>query len=324
MSRIRSAAFASILFLGPLLRSQDLPPPTPVDLVRGLRENGLPELALEYLAELSVKPPPDLAKVLPLERAKVRLELATAETDEGLRGVQIAQAKLELDAFLKGNPNHPRTPEAAVAIAQLLTLEGKTQLQRARREPDDESKIAAAAKARPIFDLAAKRYEQAASGLEKFFDRFDVSGQRVLELGCGSGRVGIGAALRGAQVVMTDVVGPAMLVSRFNARFVHDRVTVRRLEWKDERLSLPKFKCIIGSDLVYDPALHPILEPCLRRHLAVGGVVLLSEPQRHTGDRFRQWILSAGWQLKEHFVDLADGHRPIRIFQLSLTNFGVR
>jgi predicted nicotinamide N-methyase len=159
---------------------------------------------------------------------------------------------------------------------------------------------------------------RAASGLDDFMDRFDLADQRVLELGCGSGRVGIGAALRGACVMMTDVVGSALLVARFNARLVKDRVTIRRLEWRHGQLPGPKFSYILGSDIVYDPALHPILEPCLRRHLAQAGVVLLSEPQRHTGDRFRNWIMKAGWRLNEHYVDLGDNNRQIRIFELRL------
>ena len=159
---------------------------------------------------------------------------------------------------------------------------------------------------------------RAATGLERFLDRIDLVGQRVLELGCGSGRAGIGAAVRGARVVLTDVVGRALLVARFNARLVKDRLSIRRLEWGNEQLPGPKFKVILGSDIVYDPALHPILEPCLRRHLDRDGVVLLSEPQRHTGDRFQNWITAAGWRLQEHTIDLGDNNREIRIFELRL------
>ncbi len=124
--------------------------------------------------------------------------------------------------------------------------------------------------------------------------------------------------MRGANVVMTDVVGCAMLVARFNARFIRSRVSIRRLEWKEEQIPGAKFQYILGSDIVYDPALHPIIEPCLRRHLHRDGVVLLSEPQRHTGDRFRNWITTAGWQLQEHYIDLGDNNRSIRIFELRL------
>jgi predicted nicotinamide N-methyase len=159
---------------------------------------------------------------------------------------------------------------------------------------------------------------RASIGLERFMDSLDMDGERVLDLGCGSGRVGIGAALRGAKVVMTDAVGAAMLIAKYNARFVHENVQIRRLEWKEEQLPGPKFKMIFGSDIVYDPSLHPILEPCLRRHLARDGIVYLSEPQRHTGDRFQRWIVAAGWKLSETYIDLDDGHRPVRIFSLGL------
>ncbi len=161
---------------------------------------------------------------------------------------------------------------------------------------------------------------RASIGLERFLDQLELRDVPVLELGCGSGRVGIGAALRGAKVTITDAVGPAMLVARYNARFVRDRLCVRRLEWSRERLPTTDFPFILGSDIVYDPSLHPILEPCLRRHLGREGAVYLSEPQRHTGDRFRRWIQTAGWQLRESFVDLEDGHRPIRIFCLRLSS----
>ncbi len=144
--------------------------------------------------------------------------------------------------------------------------------------------------------------------------------QTILELGGGSGRAGISAAMRGAKVIITDASTTAMLVCRYNAWPVLDRVQVRRLDWRDRQNPLGRFSIIVGSDIVYDPKLFPILEPCLRRHLAVDGVVVLSEPQRHTGDRFQEWIQSAGWNLRENFIDLEDGEKMIRIFECRLPN----
>ena len=125
----RLLPLALLLFAG-TTPAQDLPPPSPADLARGLRDNGMADLALEYLSEVAATAPPDVQKVLPLERAKCRLELATTENDESLRVALVAEAKKEFDQFVKGNPGHPRLPEAAVALAQLQTLDGKTQLQR--------------------------------------------------------------------------------------------------------------------------------------------------------------------------------------------------
>lgn len=156
---------------------------------------------------------------------------------------------------------------------------------------------------------------RAALGLDRFLARFDLHGARLLELGCGSGQAGVGAALRGGQVTMTDAVGMALLVARLNAWPVKDRVHLRRLKWDATVLSEASFPWIIGSDLVYDISLFPLLERCARLHLADGGRLLLSEPHRHTGNYFSKWIVQAGWQTQEHDVDLGDGRVPIRVFE---------
>lgn len=156
---------------------------------------------------------------------------------------------------------------------------------------------------------------RAALGLDRFLAERDLTGVRVLELGCGSGQAGVGAAYRGALVTMTDAVGLALMVARLNAWPVRDRVAVRRLKWDAAPLPVPKFPCVIGSDLVYDPKLFPLLDRCARLHIAENGRLLLSEPHRHTGDRFSQWIRQAGWQSCEHDIDLNDGRVPIRIFE---------
>ena len=156
---------------------------------------------------------------------------------------------------------------------------------------------------------------RAAQGLDQFLGTLpSLNGLRILELGGGSGRAGISAGIRGADVLITDAVPTALMVCKFNARQVSDKVQVRLLDWRDRNTQLQSFPMIIGSDIVYDFKLFPVLEPCLRRHLEPGGVVYLSEPQRHTGDLFEKWIIAAGWKCTSSFVDLADKQRQIRIF----------
>jgi predicted nicotinamide N-methyase len=160
---------------------------------------------------------------------------------------------------------------------------------------------------------------RAAIGLEKFLQRReDITGTSVLELGGGSGRAGIAAAILGADVTITDASRMALLICRFNARTLERKIRVRLLNWADLGSSLGKFPIILGSDIVYNPSLYPILEPCLRRCLVDGGVVWLSEPQRHTGDRFEKWIRAAGWDCHASYMELEDGERPIRIFECRL------
>ena len=160
---------------------------------------------------------------------------------------------------------------------------------------------------------------RAAKGLDQFLGTLPcLNGIRILELGGGSGRAGISAGIRGAEVLITDAVPTALMVCKFNARQVSEKVQVRLLDWRDRATQLQPFPIIIGSDVVYDFKLFPVLEPCMRRHLTDGGVVYLSEPQRHSGDRFEKWIIAAGWNCTSSFVDLGDGQRQIRILTCRL------
>jgi predicted nicotinamide N-methyase len=124
---------------------------------------------------------------------------------------------------------------------------------------------------------------RAALGLDQFLGTLGIEGQRVLELGCGSGQAGVGAAARGAEVTMTDAVQLALQVARLNAQPVVGQIRFQQLKWNDPPLETPAFPIIIGSDLVYDTSLFPALESCARAHLATNGRLYLSEPHRHTG-----------------------------------------
>lgn len=159
---------------------------------------------------------------------------------------------------------------------------------------------------------------RAAQGLDKFLERMDLSGVRVLELGAGAGHAGIAAAARGAQVTLSDAVELALLVARLNSWPVRSGVQIARLRWGDEQLACDPFPLILGSDLVYDPHHFPQLAECARQHLATEGRWLLSEPHRHTGDRFAQWIVDAGWKCDVHNIDMGDGRIPIRVFECRL------
>ncbi|RMF39361.1 MAG: methyltransferase domain-containing protein [Planctomycetota bacterium] len=161
---------------------------------------------------------------------------------------------------------------------------------------------------------------RAAEGLGKFLERIPLQGVRVLELGCGSGRSGLAAAALGAQVTMTDAVELALQVARLNLWPVADRVSLHRLNWGHDRLDEPPFPIIIGADIVYDPNLFPRLEQCARQHLAPGGRVYLSEPHRHSGDKFEQWMPPQGWRVQVHSVQTDPRRTPIRIFECWLSS----
>ena len=166
-----------LLFLatGPLLAQGTQPPPlSPLDLVRGLREAGMGDLAIEYLREIEKQPLSDSdKKALALERARCLLDAADQEPDEGTRLSMLGEAKEAFNEFLIQNPNHPRVAEASLAVARLISVEAKAQLNRARRMDvplkDGPGDAAAAAKqrdeakkAQELFKVAAKRFAEGA------------------------------------------------------------------------------------------------------------------------------------------------------------------
>ena len=105
MTRL-AAVLALVLAVSPPARADA---PNPFDLVQGLRENGMSDLALEYLDELGkTNPSADMKVVIPLETAKTRLLLAQQESDESVRDAAISLAKRDFGLFLLDHGKHPR------------------------------------------------------------------------------------------------------------------------------------------------------------------------------------------------------------------------
>ena len=125
-------------------------PGDPLDLARGLRDNGLADLAVEYLDRVAAgTPSPALAALLPLERAQARLDLAGDEADDAKRDALIAKAKAEFEQFLATQSNHPRRAEAAVALARVVSAQAKSVLSRSNKLADDAQRKAERARPGP-------------------------------------------------------------------------------------------------------------------------------------------------------------------------------
>lgn len=160
---------------------------------------------------------------------------------------------------------------------------------------------------------------RAAAGIDRFLDRYSLEGVRVLEVGCGTGRAGLAAALRGADVTLTDGVSDPLLLVRLTTADLPGRCHVRRLRFGLDRLDRQHpFPLILGSDVTYLRELWPVLDECLRDHLAPGGEVLLSDPYRLIANEFRDWIKTRPWNYEENRVELEDDpQHPIRVMRLT-------
>jgi predicted nicotinamide N-methyase len=145
----------------------------------------------------------------------------------------------------------------------------------------------------------------------------ELTGQSVLDLGCGMGLAGCIAAHLGASVLFADLEPDALLFARLNSLAHADRVRIRRLDWRKDALP-ERFDLILGADILYERSDWEWLEPFWRRHLAPAGRVLLGEPGRQTGEQFLPWIADRPWQLTQHSQAVPTRIVPIRIFDLTL------
>ena len=138
---------------------------------------------------------------------------------------------------------------------------------------------------------------------------------KVMDLGCGMGLAGAAAARLGAQVLFADLEPPALLFARYNSLHAPGRCRARKVNWQSDRLE-ETFDLILGADIVYDRSQWVFLEPFFQKHLTPGGMVLLGEPGRSSGEEFEPWIRARGWQLRRVMQKLPGRELGIRLMEL--------
>jgi predicted nicotinamide N-methyase len=121
--------------------------------------------------------------------------------------------------------------------------------------------------------------------LARVVRRRDLTGRRVLELGCGLGVASIVAALGGADVLATDWSPEALDVAAENARRNRADLDTALVSWTDsERLvAAGPWDLVLGADLLYERRNVDQLLGLLPR---LGADVLLAEPGRPPAARF--------------------------------------
>lgn len=142
-----------------------------------------------------------------------------------------------------------------------------------------------------LWESAVALAERVARAPEQF------AGKQVLELGAGLGLPGLVAATLGAVVTQTDGDRGALdLAGRNAAANGIDGVQLKVADWRD--WSLPdRFDWILGSDVIYDRAIHSDLEAVLRCSLRPGSAALLTDPCRISGMEFVAGLEERGWRL---------------------------
>jgi predicted nicotinamide N-methyase len=121
-------------------------------------------------------------------------------------------------------------------------------------------------------------------------------GTRALELGCGSGLVGIAALACGLDVTFSDYVPLAVELACENAArngFSHPKGTV--LDWRQPREE--RFELIVAADVTYDRTNLPALLNVLERMLTAGGVAWFGDAGRSPASDFCEQAGARGWSV---------------------------
>ncbi len=130
-----------------------------------------------------------------------------------------------------------------------------------------------------------------------------VDGRRMLEIGAGTGVVGLYAALCGHNVTISDVDEDALLFARANALMNGlAGVKILRLDWNEPDVQ-QRYDVIFGSEVVYDRESYPQLVGFLQKALAPGGIIFLAKNAGlHTPRFFAE--LTKSFELKESVQEI--------------------
>ncbi len=163
----------------------------------------------------------------------------------------------------------------------------------------------------------------AAVGLARhLWQQVEVKGQHTLELGAGLGLPGITAALKGAQVLETDLVAHSLEWARENAALNGVfNLAYLTTDWRNFQVP-GKYEVILGSDILYETKLHESLEHILEHSLQPGGIAYLSDPGRRSAGEFVAKLSGQGWTIAETVIPVEmDGTvHQIHIYSLQKDN----
>ena len=129
---------------------------------------------------------------------------------------------------------------------------------------------------------------------------FDVSGKRILELGCGLGLSSLVLQRRCADITASDHHPLAESFLQHNAiQNLLPHVRYRDLRWEIPDQELGRFDLIIGSDILYEQGHASMLADMLVRHAKPTAEILITDPGRGNSAAFTRALLAQGYTVTE-------------------------
>lgn len=121
--------------------------------------------------------------------------------------------------------------------------------------------------------------------------------QRVLEIGCGCGLVGVAGLLAGLDVTFSDLVPAAVELAVSNAAINgFAAATGYPIDWRDE--TTETFDTLLASDVLYDASHHDALLRFAGEALKADGCLWIGDPGRQQAEAFIRLAEQQGWSVE--------------------------
>ncbi len=182
-ARLPAALTAAILILGSASGGLAWGAEPAEDFLKGLRERGYHELALDYLTQMETSrlASAEFRERIPYHRGVTLIAQARETADIDQRKVLFEEASRELEQFVAAHPDSPSSADALLELANVLVDQAKQLLLQAGQIPDEPTfaeqreKLQEQARslideAQPNFDKAEQFYATALDALPKTLD----------------------------------------------------------------------------------------------------------------------------------------------------------
>lgn len=125
----------------------------------------------------------------------------------------------------------------------------------------------------------------------------DLSGLRVLEVGCGIGLASIILQQEGVDITATDYHPEAQAFLNANTELNQlEDIPFVRTGWDEPSTDLGEFDLIVGSDIIYESFSLDMLTDFISRHGKADSQVLIVDPGRGLQGPFTRKMAALGYQ----------------------------
>lgn len=154
-----------------------------------------------------------------------------------------------------------------------------------------------------------------AIALARHLSEENLSGRKVLELGCGVGLPSTVALDRGAEVTATDHYEIALDFARHNAKVNTGRdLKTGHLDWHSSATEdLGRFDLILAADVLYERRNVSALVTLIPDLLAPEGEVLISDPRRRDTPHFVENMDANGFGCTTRSAIVRQGKQDIEV-----------